>query len=519
MKPEQFPITQQDLEALGRKLDSASGPEDSIRQAQQLLRIRDRHSKTVPLEANCAQRRYESQAWRHNRNIVLKARQMGITTWIAGQFFLHTITHPGTTTLQVAHNQETAEEIFRIVHRFFYNLPDALRDDGLKSARVSQRRIVLPGLDSEYLVETAGDRNAGRGLTITNLHCTELAHWPGPVTDTLSGLLATLSPHGRLVMESSPNGAGGCFWREWQEAPKTHTRRHFFPWWLEPAYAAEPVAEDSLSEEERKLRAEHPAIGLGQIAFRRQIRARFRRLAAQEYAEDADACFLASGSCYFDLPAIDARLRVLPAVLEEQERIGLCVWARPLPGRQYLVAVDPAGGGVDGDCTVLEVIDLVSGMQCAEAAEHMSLAEAAQQARALAERYHHALLAVERNGIGEAVLAHLQGSHRYDRLYRADDGKPGWRTTDVSRDTMLAGVEAALVENPQIFSSERLLRECRTFVRQPSGKYAAQAGQYDDCVMGFAVALAARHDFLSHERFRNQRLRLAIPAAEGSVVA
>jgi hypothetical protein len=498
-------VTQEDLEALGRELTSATAAIDT---AQQLLKIRNRRGKTVSLIANLAQEKYALDSTHRSRNIILKARQMGITTWVAGEFFLRTITHPGTTTVQVAHTQEAAEEIFRIVHRFFHNLPEALRADGLKSARVSQRRIVIPSLDSEYLVETAGDRNAGRGLTITNLHCTELAHWPGPVTDTLSGLLATLSPDGRLVIESTPNGAGGCFWREWQDAPKTNTQRHFFPWWLEPEYAAEPVSEDSLTEEERKLLAEQPQLTLGQIAFRRQIRARFRRLAAQEYAEDAEACFLSSGSCYFDLPAIDARLRALPPILEEQDRIGLCVWARPLPGRHYLVAVDPAGGGVDGDCTVIEVIDLVSGMQCAESSEHMSLAEAADEARKLASRYNSALLAVERNGIGEAVLAHLHGQCRYDHLYLADDNRAGWRTTDVSRDTMLAQVEAALVQNPEIFSSQRLLRECRTFVRQPSGKYAAQAGQYDDCVMGFAVALAARHDFLTADRFRHERLRL-----------
>ncbi|MGB7134395.1 MAG: terminase, partial [Acidobacteriaceae bacterium] len=255
--------------------------EETIAVTKECLKIRNRLGATVPLVANRSQQNYTQTSWGKQRNIVLKARQMGITTWIAGQFFLRTITHPGTTTVQVAHTQEAAEQIFHIVHRFFFNLSDGIRDDRLKSARVTRRRIVIPQIDSEYLIETAGDRNAGRGLTITNLHCTELAHWPGSVSETLGGLLATLSPAGQLVMESTPNGAGGCFWQEWQDAAKTGTARHFFPWWLEDAYTAEPLSDDSLREDERKLRDEH-RLSAGQIAFRRQIRDRFRRLAVQE---------------------------------------------------------------------------------------------------------------------------------------------------------------------------------------------------------------------------------------------
>jgi len=53
---------------------------------------------------------------------------MGLTTWAAARFFLKTITQPGTLTLEVAHTQEAAEEIFRIVHRFVDWLPEELRE-------------------------------------------------------------------------------------------------------------------------------------------------------------------------------------------------------------------------------------------------------------------------------------------------------------------------------------------------------------------------------------------------------
>ena len=82
--------------------------------------------KPAKLKANAAQQAFEKR--RGERNIVLKARQMGLTTWVAARFFLKTITQPGTLTLEVAHTQEAAEEIFRIVHRFVDWLPDELRE-------------------------------------------------------------------------------------------------------------------------------------------------------------------------------------------------------------------------------------------------------------------------------------------------------------------------------------------------------------------------------------------------------
>jgi hypothetical protein len=239
--------TEGGLVRLGRVLDQ--GGEPALVLAEKVLKIRNRLGRSVGLAANKAQRQYHSNA--RQRNIVLKARQMGVTTWIAGRFFLRTITHPGTVTVQVAHTQEAAEQIFRMVHRFFDALPKAWREGALKSARRSAGRIVVPELDSEYLVETAGDRNAGRGITITNLHCTELARWPGDAAEILYGLMATLSPEGELALESTPNGASGCFWKEWQEAEQTHTVRHFFPWWLEDAYTGAAVEVESMTEEER----------------------------------------------------------------------------------------------------------------------------------------------------------------------------------------------------------------------------------------------------------------------------
>ncbi|HVT97142.1 MAG TPA: hypothetical protein VHE33_06515 [Acidobacteriaceae bacterium] len=490
--------TREELLALGRDLDQSG--DAALQLMKKILRIRNRLGRTVGLAANQAQRLYHGRA--SKRNIVLKARQVGVTTWIAGRFFLRTITHPGTVTVQVAHTQEAAEQIFRIVHRFFEQLPEPLRSGVLKGAQKNARRIVFPGIDSEYLVETAGDPNAGRGLTLTNLHCTEVARWPGDAAEILYGLMATLSPDGELALESTPNGACGCFWKEWQEADRTGTVRHFFPWWVEDAYTGESVEEATITEVERQLMKEH-GLTREKIGYRRQLHQSFRGLAKQEYAEDANECFLVSGECAFDLDSIHKRLAEVSAPAEIRRNGTLRVWMRPEKGRNYVVAVDPAGGGSEGDYTAMEVIDLETGLQCAELEEHLPPLETAAAAADLAREYNGALLAVERNNHGSGVLAYLGSVHRYPRLFRDRDGE-GFLTSTLSRMQMIARMGSVLAETPEAFRSERLLLQCRGFIRQANGRSEAGSGEHDDCVMAMAIALAVRE-----ERLGGRKIALA----------
>jgi len=132
------------LKMLGRQMEC--GPEMAVEMAAEWLRVRDREGRLQPLVANAAQRRFEEQ--RGRQNIVLKARQMGVTTWVAGRFFLRTITKPGTLTLQVAHTREAAEGIFRIVQRMWEELPKDMREGPLVRSRANAGQMVFPELDT-----------------------------------------------------------------------------------------------------------------------------------------------------------------------------------------------------------------------------------------------------------------------------------------------------------------------------------------------------------------------------------
>jgi hypothetical protein len=538
------------LRRLGTVLDSKPAGEETVRDllVRGLLKIRNKDRNLVLFRRNRAQMEYSRNCTK--RNIVLKARQLGMTTYVAARFFVQTITQPGTLTVQVAHTQESAEAIFAIVRRFWENLPEGMQTGALVLSRANVRQLVFPRLDSEYRVATAADPNAGRGMTIHNLHCSEVARWPRGAEETLVSLRAAVPKDGEIVLESTPNGAGGMFYEEWNRAEEMGYAKHFFPWWYEERYrvedagplraqrGAEEIAEGcgefesctgedaraSIEEQEladRSVRATHERLrsyappdgrgrpspreqyteeerglverfGLdaGQIGWRRENRATLRGMAAQEFAEDPVSCFRASGECVFELDAIDKALAAGCDPVEVKNNGRLQIWFPALAGRQYMVGVDPAGGGSEGDYSCAQVIDRVSGMQCAELHGHYPPRELAVELMAIAAIYNNALLVVERNNHGHGVLAHLRAME-CGNVYREGE-QDGWLTSAVSRPAMIENLAAVLATAPGLFQSPRLLNECRTFVRHVDGSSAAMAGAHDDCVMAMAVGLAAR---------------------------
>ena len=454
-----------------------------------LLKVRSKTRGLVPLIPNRAQLEFSRTCT--NRNIVLKARQMGITTYVAARFFIQTITRPGTMTVQVAHDQESAEEIFKIVHRFWENLPSSMKRGALLRSRANVRQMVFPRLDCEYRVATAADVNAGRGLTIHNLHCSEVARWLREPEQALASLRAAVPGDGYVVLESTPNGAGGVFYDEWHRATDMGYTKHFFPWWYDDEYCdtARATTVGLLTEEEREL-ARREGLTQSQIAWRRINRAQLRGLAAQEYAEDPVSCFRASGECVFELEAIDRALAEKAPPASNHENGGLAIWLEPRSGRQYIIGVDPAGGGTEGDYACAQVIDRQSAMQCAELHGHYSPRELALKLIDLGNTYNTALLVVERNNHGHGVLAHLRAAG-YPRIFR-EGNQDGWLTSAVTRPAMIENLAAVVSIKPQLFQSTRLLAEFRTFIRHSDGRSGGASGSHDDCVIAMAIALAGR---------------------------
>jgi hypothetical protein len=455
-----------------------------------LLKISGKRGGIRFLRLNRTQLQYSRTCGK--RNIVLKARQLGITTYVAARFFIQTITRPGTMTVQVAHTQESAEVIFNIVRRFWEKLPDPLRQGALIHSRSNVRQLVFPRLDSEYRVETADD-NAGRGMTIHNLHCSEVSRWPRGGLETLASLRAAVVPDGEIVLESTANGAAGVFYEEWQKAAEMGYTQHFFPWWYDEFYREDvkkrKVQPFTPEEEDLVKRYE---LSDGQIAWRRTRWKTLRGMAAQEYAEDSVSCFLASGECVFDTASVEQGVGMAGNALESRDNGRLLIWFPPSRGRQYIIGVDAAGGGSEGDYACAQVVERGFGLQCAELHGHFPPFELASRIANLGQMYENALIAVERNNHGYGVLAHLKHL-QYENVFE-QSGQEGWLTSAVSRPAMIENLAAVLVAQPNLFHSARLFGEFRTFVRHADGHAAASEGAHDDCVMAIAIAHAVRRE-------------------------
>ncbi len=177
--------------------------------------------------------------------------------------------------------------------------------------------------------------------------------------------------------------------------------------------------------------------------------------------------------------------------METRENGRILVWLPAARGRQYILGVDPAGGGSGGDYACVEVIDRASGLQCAELYGHYTPEELAAQAAKLGGNtttrcwwWSGTIMAMRcwRCWSGWSNTSRCSGNKRY----------AGWVTTALTRPTMLERFGAILVANPELFHSRRLLEECRTFVRHADGRIAASEGAHDDAMMAMAMALAVR---------------------------
>jgi hypothetical protein len=196
------------------------------------------------------------------------------------------------------------------------------------------------------------------------------------------------------------------------------------------------------------------------------------------------------------MEAVEKRLKEVSPPQTRRRNGQLDTWLPPLDGKTYVVACDPAGGGSTGDWSAIEVLDLESGLQCAEFAGHVTGMELARVVSEIAWEYNRAWIVVERNNHGAGVIWLLQNQLGYRAIYEASDGQAGWLTTSVTRPAMLARMAAAVVEAPELFMSKNLLVECRSFVRLENGGMAARSGAHDDRVMAMAMGLGARVELL-----------------------
>jgi len=355
--------------------------EDTAFYAENFLKIVDKDENLVDFTPNAAQLELEAklreqhEAGQPMRAIVLKARQVGISTWIQAKLMQRVMTRANHRAIVIAHDVETGGILFGMGQTMYAHLPD---DEGETYTDLEgiprplrppigghrrKRELEFSSPDrgawvrggswpnSRLIVDTAKEFEAGRGSRYSSVHCSELAFWDDPAAKLSALKNACPKRHGTLlVIESTANGHN-FFKEQWDLAAAGASGYvpFFWPWWRHEEYrlpflnegeraAFRPADTDQnrFAEEEAEL-IRRFGLDLEQLNWRRHTIvdecSGQLDIFHQEYPATPEEAFLGTGERVFDV------LRVAELITHTETEV-----SPPLRGQLRALEREPREG-------------------------------------------------------------------------------------------------------------------------------------------------------------------------------
>ena len=434
----------------------------------------------------------------HDYNIVLKARQLGLSTLTAGYALWMMTFQQDKNILVIATKQETAKNLVTKVRVMHANLPG-----WLKQPCVEDNKLSLRYKNGSQIKAVASSEESGRSEALSLLIIDEAAFIDK--IDTIWGASQqTLATGGRALVISTPNGVGNFFHKTWIGAEDGTNDFNF----IKLHWSVHPERGQEWRNEQDKL--------LGPS------------LAAQE----CDCDFITSGRGVIDGLLLENLKE--SSVREPIEKRGIdsnyWIWQPPNYTKNYVVSADVSRG--DGtDYSAFHIIDVESLEQVAEYKGKISTQDFGNMLVNVASEYNNALLVVENNNIGWAAiqqvidreypnlfytskdLQYVDVQHQITNKYRSQERNmvPGFSTTQKTRPLIVAKLEEMFREESVVVHSQRLIDELFVFIYN-GNRAEAMTGYNDDLVMSFAIALWVRDTAL---RLRAEGIELSKQAIQG----
>ena len=435
---------------------------------------------------------------KHDYNIVLKARQLGLSTLTAGYALWMMTFQQDKNILVIATKQETAKNLVTKVRVMHANLPG-----WLKQPCVEDNKLSLRYKNGSQIKAVASSEESGRSEALSLLIIDEAAFIDK--IDTIWGAAQqTLATGGRALVISTPNGVGNFFHKTWVGAENGTNDFNF----IKLHWSVHPEREQAWRDEQDKL--------LGPS------------LADQE----CDCDFITSGRGVIDGLLLENLKE--SSVREPMEKRGIdsnyWIWQPPNYTKNYVVSADVSRG--DGtDYSAFHIIDVESLEQVAEYKGKISTQDFGNMLVNVASEYNNALLVVENNNIGWAAiqqvidreypnlfytskdLQYVDVQHQITNKYRVQERNmvPGFSTTQKTRPLIVAKLEEMFREESVVVHSQRLIDELFVFIYN-GNRAEAMTGYNDDLVMSFAIALWVRDTAL---RLRAEGIELSKRAIQG----
>lgn len=452
------------------------------------------------------------------RIIVLKARQLGLSTISAAVVFNWLLIFPGARALIIAHDTDTTEELFEKVQDAWAWWPFK----GLLNLRhASQRRLTIAETGSTVRIATARNVKSGRGRTIQALHASEMSFWDDPET-LMTGLSKTI-PRKRgsiIIIECTANGVGNLYWRMWTDAMagENDYKALFFPWWKHPEYVAAftNLTRNDLTEYETWLH-DTLKVSLERLEWRRwAIKNECHgdeREFQQEYPATPEEAFLRTGRNVFPLMALQEcyqpRRGRRGYLMRDGHEMGfrtdplgpLTIFVWPSKDREwgeYIVAGDPSRT-VTGDPACAQVINRRTWEQVAVWHGHVDTVAFADVLIELGRFYNDAEVSTEIEGPGYATIGALLAKN-YPRIFQhrwADkhQGKVGqnfgWSTNFQRKNWMVQSTAHLLIDHTLTIHDPTTYEQMQSFaVISDSGEMGPpNKDGHDDAVMAYCQAV------------------------------
>jgi hypothetical protein len=458
---------------------------------------------------------------RTNRNIILKARQLGFTTLACIDFLDDCLFNQNINALIIAHKQDQLEVIFRRVQFAWENFYEDYGKALEFSADASRTNLLK--FNTGSLIRVA---LSGRGDTLHRLHVSEYgkicAQYPLKAVEVKTGAFPAVPDSGRITIESTAEGEVGdfhdMFWEAWNQKEVYSTKQYkafFFPWWLTAEYS-EPSTSIIVPPTEK----------FGDVVFNfKDLQDRYNLTDAQlrwyyltakeqknemkrEYPSSPEEAFESSADKFFDGNILEShRARYA----EAGESTGSwTIYSSYNPMHMYVMGADPAEG-VGKDSSVAHVIDISHREHGRIVPKVVAVFEDnrlppdvfAHELKRGGLMYGACLIGVERNGNGLATLTQLKQmysnlytEYRRSELVDRPTARLGFTTTSGSKSMILHNLATALREDGIIIPDEPTLQELRRYDSRhlKTLKFDPDLTHHLDRVMSIAIA----YEMLQH---------------------
>jgi hypothetical protein len=148
----------------------------------------------------------------HRFNVILKARQLGISTLTAGYSLWMMTFHQDKNILVIATKQEVAKNLVTKVRVMHANLPS-----WLKQHCVEDNKLSLRYKNGSQIKAVSSGEDAGRSEALSLLILDEAA-FIDRIDEIWASSQQTLATGGKAIVLSTPNGTGNFFHKTWSDA-------------------------------------------------------------------------------------------------------------------------------------------------------------------------------------------------------------------------------------------------------------------------------------------------------------